>query len=264
MTALILQGRIDSSRLPEKTLLALEGKPLILRVMEALKRVPCELHILACPEDSLSRFAPLAEQAGFALISGSKEDVLSRYCGAIRRFSPDRIIRATADNPFVFTDAAEAIHREALLLNADYAAYSGLPYGAGVEAAASEALFRAEREAAPGPEREHVCPYLYGHPELFRLHRPLAPPAWQGPSIRITVDTGEDYERAKLLCRALDQNTEAGEPWGAEKIIALFKKTFPPSDTPSAAASSAAVSPGSPSPEAPSPNSEVLPQGTPR
>jgi spore coat polysaccharide biosynthesis protein SpsF len=126
----------------------------------------------------------------------------------------------------VFPDAAGAIHREALLLNADYAGYSGIPYGAGVEAVASEALLRAEREASPGPEREHVCPYLYGHPERFLVHRPLAPPAWQGPSIRITVDTREDYERARLLCRALCR--EAEEPWQAEQIIALFKKTFPP------------------------------------
>jgi spore coat polysaccharide biosynthesis protein SpsF len=238
MTALILQGRLDSSRLPRKTLLPLEGKPLIFRVMEALKRIPCDLYILACPEDSLAAFGPLAEAAAFELISGPKEDVLGRYCSAIRRFSPDRLIRATADNPFVFTEAAEVIHREGLLLGADYAAYSGLPYGAGVEAVSAEALLRAEREAPPGPEREHVCPYLYGHPEHFRLHRPLAPLLWQDPSIRITVDTGEDYERAKLLYRALCQNAGEGEPWGAERIITLYRKTFSPSGSPSSPAAS--------------------------
>jgi hypothetical protein len=78
------------------------------------------------------------------------------------------------------------------------------------------------------------------------------------------VDTGEDYERAKLLCRALCQNTETGEPWGAEKIIALFKKTFFPPDTPSSSALSEALSPDPSSPEASSPNSETPPQGTPR
>jgi spore coat polysaccharide biosynthesis protein SpsF len=232
MTALILQGRLDSTRLPGKTLLDLEGKPLILRVMEALKRIPCDMRVLACPEDSLASFGPLAEAAGFELVSGPKEDVLSRYCNVIRRFSPDWVIRATADNPLVFTDAAEAIHREALSLKADYAAYSGLPYGAGVEAVAAGALLRAEREASPGPEREHVCPYLYGHPEFFRLHRPLAPLAWQDPAIRITVDTGEDYERAKILYRTLSQSAGTDEPWKAETIIALYRKTFPPAEAP--------------------------------
>ena len=208
MTALVLQARIDSSRLPGKSLLPLGGKPLILRVMEAFaffqgEPLPWTEKILACPEDSVSSFAPLAEEAGFSLVPGPKDDVLARYCLAIRRSGAERIIRATGDNPFVFIDAAVSINREALALNADYAGYLGLPYGAGVESVASEALLRAEREALGRGEREHVCPYLYGHPELFRLHRPEAPAEWQGPELRVTVDTAEDYEQAQILYGAL-------------------------------------------------------------
>jgi spore coat polysaccharide biosynthesis protein SpsF len=167
--------------------------------MEALSLFPCEKKILACPEDSASSFSALAEEAGFNLLCGPKEDVLARYCLAIRSSGAERIVRATGDNPFVFVDAAIRINDEARSLCADYAGYSGLPLGAGVESVASEALLRAEKEAQGQYEREHVCPYLYGHPELFRLHRPLAPPEWQGRELRITVDTREDYEKAKLL-----------------------------------------------------------------
>jgi spore coat polysaccharide biosynthesis protein SpsF len=137
--------------------------------------------------------------------------VLARFCLALRRFFPDvpglRLIRATADNPFVFADAASSLAEEAAALDADYAGYGGLPLGAGVEALSAEALFRAEREAASPAEREHVSPYLYGHPELFRLHRPLAPPRWQDrrdSPLRLTVDTPEDYERARKLYCALE------------------------------------------------------------
>jgi len=203
VTALVLQGRLDSSRLPGKTLLPLGGRPLILRVMEALGVLQCGAKILACPEDCVSSFAPLAEEAGFTLIAGPKEDVLARYCLVIRKTGAERIIRATGDNPFVFVDAAGALNQEALSLGADYAGYSGLPYGAGVESVASEALLRAERETCSPAEREHVCPYLYNHPELFRLHRPLAPPVWQGPELRLTVDTREDYEGALVLYERL-------------------------------------------------------------
>jgi spore coat polysaccharide biosynthesis protein SpsF len=203
MTAMILQARLDSSRLYRKALLPLAGRPLISLVMDVLKNVPCDLHILACPEDSFREFRPLAEAGGFELITGPKEDVLGRYAQVIRSFAPDRIIRATGDNPFVFADAAEAIHREGTELNADYAGYSGLPYGVGVESVSTEALLRAEREASSRIEREHVCPYLYGHPEWFLLHRPLAPLVWQAPSLRLTVDTPEDYRRAEFLFQAL-------------------------------------------------------------
>ncbi|MCL2319474.1 MAG: NTP transferase domain-containing protein [Treponema sp.] len=203
MTALILQARLDSSRLPGKSLLPLGGRPLIFRVMEALASLSCKVKILACPETDVPSFAPLAAEAGFTLVPGPADDVLARYCLAIRRSGAERIIRATGDNPFVFVDAAAALNQEALDIGADYAGYSGLPYGAGVESVASEALLRAEREARAQPEREHVCPYLYGHPELFLLHRPLAPPLWQGPHIRVTVDTREDYERAQVLYERL-------------------------------------------------------------
>ena len=203
MTALVLQARLDSNRLLEKTMLPMGGRPMILRVMEAFSFLPCDAKILACPEDCVSSFLPLAAEAGFTLISGPKDDVLARYCLAIRKSGADRIIRATGDNPFVFADAADFLNREALEIGADYAGYSGLPYGAGVESISSEALLRAEREAESRIEREHVCPYLYNHPELFRLHRPLAPVRWQGPELRITVDTREDYEMAVTLYESL-------------------------------------------------------------
>jgi spore coat polysaccharide biosynthesis protein SpsF len=208
--AVVLQARLDSVRLPRKALLPLgeEELPVIFRVMEALNRVPCDLRVLACPEDCLAPFGPWAEKAGFVLFPGSRDDVLNRYCGAIRRFSIDRVIRATGDNPFVFADAAEAVNREGLEQGAAYAGYTGLPYGAGVESVDAEALLRAEREAKQQPEREHVCPYLYGHPELFKLHRPPAPPRWRESFLRITVDTPEDYDRARLIYRSLPPGEE--------------------------------------------------------
>jgi spore coat polysaccharide biosynthesis protein SpsF len=208
LTAIILQARLDSSRLPEKALLLLDGKPLVLRVMEALNEIPSGLRILACPEDSLSSFSPLAREAGFQIFAGPKEDVLERYCQAVNHFSVKRVIRATGDNPFVFTDAAVSINAEAAAINADYAGYGGLPYGAGVESVSATALLRAGKEASSPFEREHVCPYLYNHGELFRLHRPLAPVRWQdfslkSGSMRLTVDTREDFDRAAELYAAL-------------------------------------------------------------
>ena len=132
-TGIILQARLDSSRLPGKSLLPLGGRPLILRVMEALKKVPAEVRVLACPEDSAATFEQLAGEAGFELFSGPKEDVLKRYCLAIRHFGIDRVIRATGDNPFVFADAAAAICSQALAVGADYAGYNGLPLGGGLK-----------------------------------------------------------------------------------------------------------------------------------
>lgn len=235
MLAVILQARMDSKRLKSKSLLPLGGRPLVFRVMEALLRVPADIRILACPHDSAASFAPLAAEAGFEIFAGPKDDVLARYCLVIRHFSVTRFIRATGDNPFVFADAAAAINEEAAALNADYSGYSGLPVGGGVESVNAGALLRADAsgtgtDAASSFEREHVCPYLYGRPELFRLHRPLAPMRWQDASfanavaaIRLTVDTQEDYERACVLYKGL----ENGEGrYRGEAIIKRYREIF--------------------------------------
>jgi spore coat polysaccharide biosynthesis protein SpsF len=227
MTALILQARLDSSRLPGKAMLPLDGKPMILRVMEALKTVPADIHILACPEDCLDVFEPLAGSAGFVLSTGPKEDVLGRYGIAIRRYRADWVIRATGDNPFVFADAAQSLLREARSLGADYSGYSSLPCGAGVEVLRAAALLRAEAEAALAMEREHVCPYLYRHGELFFLHRPLAPRSWRSPDARLTVDTAEDYGRAQQLCRALAPLPPETR-FSGETIMSAYRELFRP------------------------------------
>ncbi len=177
MLAIVLQARVDSSRLPGKALLPLGGKPMILRVMEALNRIPAEMRVLACPEDSLSAFAELAGEAGFTLFAGPKEDVLDRFCLCLRKFGIRHIIRATGDNPFVFADAAYTIITEALALGADYAGYGGLPPGAGVESVNAKALLLAGTEAVSQYDREHVCPYLYTHPGKISPSPPSCPAA---------------------------------------------------------------------------------------
>ncbi|QQO08410.1 cytidylyltransferase domain-containing protein [Breznakiella homolactica] len=227
MTAVVVQARIDSSRLPGKSLLPLGRRPLISAVMAALREVPADVRVLACPEDSAGDFLLLAEDAEFEIVAGSKEDVLSRFCDVIRRFSPDRIIRATGDNPFVFADAAAEIHREALARGAHYGGYLELPYGAGVESVSSEALLRAEREADLPGEREHVCPYLYNHPELFSVYRPPAPARWNSPGIRLTVDTLADYEQAAVLDGALTGlYGESGKArFRGSSIIAAYRES---------------------------------------
>jgi spore coat polysaccharide biosynthesis protein SpsF len=97
-----------------------------------------------------------------------------------------------------------------------------------VEAVAAEALFRAERETREAPDREHVCPYLYGHPGQFLLHRPLAPRKWQGPLLRLTVDTPADYGAAQVLYGALSQDSAGEGRYRGETIIETLVRSGAP------------------------------------
>ena len=207
-------------------MLPLGGRPLVMRAMQALAFVPADVRILASTEDCEKTFTPLAEEAGFIFFAGNKDDVLERYCAVIRHFNVDCAIRATGDNPFVFADAAAALCAESRALGSDYAGYSGLPFGAGVEAVNAAALLLAGKEATERYDREHVCPYLYGKNGKFLQHRPLAPLRWQGSGMRITVDTQEDYEKAKVLYAALEKYENSVQRYQGMAVIKTYKEVF--------------------------------------
>lgn len=193
MTAVFLQVRLDSSRLPEKALLTLADRSVIEHAMAALKQVPADVHVLLTTEDSRDALQSRAEKNGFGLFAGPKDDVLRRFDLAAREVGADTVVRATGDNPLV----SSAMARRALSLRSEtgavYAGYLGLPYGTGVEVVEVAALHEAAEKAEEVYEREHVTPYLYRRPEMYRLALPEAPPEFHYPEARVTLDTPEDY-----------------------------------------------------------------------
>ncbi|MGI5078342.1 cytidylyltransferase domain-containing protein [Treponema maltophilum] len=235
MTAIIVQCRLSSTRLPSKALLPLGScaEPLVVWTMRAMKNVRADSYWLACDEASFSALNPLAEQNGWNCFAGPAEDVLKRFCLAAQKAKADIIVRATADNPFLFYEAAQASVEEFVRQNCDYFTYTGLPHGSGVEVISAQALFRADLQtsalggddADAAFEREHVGPALYKHPERFRCLMQSAPSEWNHPGLRTTVDTAADYRNACRLCRLLErfpaENPAAAirPPYGSRDII---------------------------------------------
>lgn len=212
MTCIIVQSRLDSTRLPRKALLDLAGKSVLVRVMENLRRIPADFYVLACDADSESVFSPLAASCGFMCIGGPKEDVLERFCIVIRHTGASIVLRATGDNPFLFADAAEASLRRFKELQtsvkpADYFTFSGLPHGSGIEVFSARRLIEAAALTDAAYDREHVGPALYNHGDRFTCVREIPPVEWYHPEVRTTIDTPEDYERS---CLMVDYFTEKG------------------------------------------------------
>jgi len=222
-TAVILQSRRGSTRLPGKAFLPLGGRALTHTVLEALRaaREP-EVFILAVPQGDLEAFAPLAEEHGFRLFGGSEEDVLARYAGAAAMSACDTIVRATGDNPFVCPQLLDEIVRAHSAQSARSAGdvalshYLGIPPGSGVEVISASALAEADRQAGTPYEREHVTPWIYANRPRFIVEEPdLA----LDPGIRLTVDTAEDLARAERILAAL-----GGErPIPLTRILALHR-----------------------------------------
>ena len=218
-TAVFLQARLDSTRLPRKALLPLAGRPVIEHAMDSLRRVRADLHVLLTDEASFAELKPHATLCGFLSFAGPKEDVLARFALAAREYRVDRIIRATGDNPLVSRELAQGLlllHEKA---GAAFSAFSGPPIGTGVEIVEAEALLCAADSAVDPYEREHVNPYLYRRPEQFAVNRPQAGEEFCLPGARVTLDTEEDYRFLLAVYRELYD----GEAVETDRLVAWLK-----------------------------------------
>lgn len=204
VTLCIVQARLTSSRLPDKVIMPLgkAGKTIAEHVYERLSQSRMiDKVVFAIPtgerNDELEQFLTARD---IPCYRGSEENVQERFIGCIRTYQPEIVVRATSDNPFVDwvqTDCQiEGLH------DCDYVSSEGAPLGTGVEVFYAEGLEEAYRLVSSDREREHVTPYLYTHPEQFKVkHVPYHLPLKQ--SYRLTVDTDHDYALAQRVYNAL-------------------------------------------------------------
>lgn len=202
MIAVLLQSRVNSTRLPGKALLKLGDRTVTEMAMDALRQVAAKWYILATNFQSREKLAPLAAHAGFSLSWGSDQDVLQRFCDVIRYYRCDHIIRATGDNPLVSPRRATAALERYLHLGCDYFAYRNLPLGTGIEVVSAWALLRAEGADTTPYDREHVTPYIYNNPQRFNVvHEDVILPTTS--TMRFTLDTAVDWTHIQQVYAAL-------------------------------------------------------------
>lgn len=221
--AVIIQCRLSSSRLPGKALKKLGGKTVFEWTMDSMKKVPAGQYIVVTDEASFFQLQPLALQHGWKIIAGPLQDVLERFCIAIREFKCKTVLRATADNPFLFYEAAQALSEEFFKQNqkkkCDYMTWSGLPHGSGVEIFDAEALLKASKETDDPYDHEHVAPSLYNHKNRYTSLFYKAPQRFYYPEFRTTIDTASDYRRAISIVSKLSGGIAPNEPYTTEQII---------------------------------------------
>lgn len=202
-TAIIIQARTGSSRLPGKVLADIAGRPLLAHVIERAKA--CRMaDIVAVATTALAEddaVADLVLGLGVAAYRGSENDLLDRYFQAAKALGAEIVVRYTADDPFKDPGLTDKV-ASALLADPglDYACNFNpptWPEGLDVEVLRLSALERAWREAKEPYEREHVNPYILEHPELFRTLNVESGRDLSG--CRLTVDYPADLELARAV-----------------------------------------------------------------
>ena len=200
-TGIIVSARTASRRLPDKALLPLNGRPMILYLLERLKPLQGARLAFATTElASDDELAGMVEAAGVQVFRGSADDLVARHVAAAETFGFDTIGRVTGDCPFVNAEMVDyCLDQAARLDRFDLATTKGaFPIGLDIELYPAPVMARLHREAKlTADEREHLTLHLYSGG--FDV-RPLYPRAdWPATDQTFTVDTRQDYEQAIVL-----------------------------------------------------------------
>jgi spore coat polysaccharide biosynthesis protein SpsF len=166
-----------------------------------------------------------SERYGAGVFRGSETDVLSRYFFAAKQYQADIVVRVTSDCPLIdpallcrmlrrfheLRTAGTAVDYLSNTLSRTY------PRGLDAEIFLFSALARAYAEGQKPEAREHVTPYIWGHPEIFRLH------GFTGPidlsRYRWTLDTADDYAFLLAVYAALG---DSGDEFSMETVLSLL------------------------------------------
>lgn len=214
-TVAIVQTRMGSTRLPGKVLIDLEGKPVLWHVVHRLKNAKYIDKIVVATTDLYEDdiIANYCTQNEISYYRGSSDDVLSRYYNAAGEYKAGIIIRITSDCPLIDPLIIDKMlikfkGNNSKSITLDYMSNTlerTFPRGLDAEIFSFESLERSYREAKHPYEREHVTPYIYQHPELFRLSNYKNEVDYS--THRWTLDTPDDLNLIQAIYKKIE-NTE--------------------------------------------------------
>lgn len=203
---IILQARMNSTRLPNKVLKTILGKPMLEHQLLRLKQLECIDSIIVATSDETSDddIATLCEKNHVYCYRGSLNNVLERYYNAYLHYPSDHIIRVTGDCPVIDIDIMKNVINLHLTTGADYSSNCSpatFPDGLDVEIFTADALIKTSQQATKPSELEHVTSFIRSHPEFFTCQNYSHPTDYS--HFRWTVDEPEDFELIKQIFEKL-------------------------------------------------------------
>ena len=203
----ITQARMKSTRLPDKVMMKVKGKPLLYYHLERVKlaRNVTDIIVATSRNDADDEIYDFCEKYGVTCFRGSEDDVLDRFYQTAKEYKLENIIRLTADCPLIDYRIIDDMITEFCSKNIDYLSNTlkpTFPDGMDVCIFTYRVLETAWQQAELPSEREHVIPYIaknstYNGKSLFSSDNFEFKIDFS--HVRLTVDEKEDFDLIKFL-----------------------------------------------------------------
>jgi len=205
----LIFSRFDSTRLPGKALLEINGREMLGRVIDRAKKIPGLDGIVVATTDREvdDPIAEFASNENVGCFRGSLDDVAFRAFKACESFGFSKFVRICGDRPFF---EPEVVVKLLTLFSAttDVATTSfprTYPPGLTGEVVSFEALARVIEVSTSPEDREHVTRYFYQHAESFNIVSLPTPDGYNFDGVRLVVDDQEDLQRAQWIAKGVDK-----------------------------------------------------------
>ena len=219
----MIQARCGSTRLPNKVLKDLCGKPALERMIDRVRRSKKvdEVMVVTSIEKNNLPILKLCSEIDVRVGIGSENDVLDRFYQTAKLLRPEYVIRLTADCPCFDAELLD-LAIEGLDEDTDYCGMTSESFADGLDLEIMKftALERAWREANHAFEREHVTQYIVRHPEIFKLQNFESPIGYFG-NHRWTVDEPEDFELVSKIYEHF-MGTDTKENFNYKEILSFL------------------------------------------
>jgi spore coat polysaccharide biosynthesis protein SpsF len=192
----IMQARMQSTRLHGKIMKKICDKTILEHdILRVSKSKTIDEIIIATSDDPADEvIAQEAYKLGIKFFRGSETDVLSRYYFVANEHNADIIIRITSDCPLydwqVLDDMVDYFTNKDFDYLCNFLART-YPRGLETEIFTFDSLEKAHFKAKLDHEREHVTPYIWQNPSLFKLGNYKA--KVNNSQHRWTLDTEADF-----------------------------------------------------------------------
>lgn len=224
---ILLQARLDSSRLPGKALLPVAGIPSAILAAQRAANGPHPAVIVTSTEASEDPLVDVCADFNIPVFRGSKDDVLERFVAATGDMEDgDVVVRLTADcmlpdGDFVGRLVNAMGEREYL---ATQSPADGLPYGLSAEAVRVGLLREAHAKTTPSQTyfREHVTTWVWDQGRAERWDHGLF--SEDLSHLRCTLDALDDYLRLHRLFKGVSD--PVGISW--MDLVLRLKDNEPP------------------------------------
>jgi spore coat polysaccharide biosynthesis protein SpsF len=223
----IVQARRGSTRLPDKALKSIAGRPMLAHVLARAMAIPgIDQVVLATTVNSHDEeLVDIARTAGVASVRGSVEKVLDRFLVALRTYPADAVVRIGGDCPLLDPLVSGRVVERFVRASGRFDYVSNVhpptyPDGLDTEVMSAAALEAAGREAQLPSEREHVTPYIWERPERF----PSDNERNEGDdlsALRWTVDGPRDLEFVRAMYEAL--SSDGTRIFGMAEVLDLLR-----------------------------------------